>query len=165
MTSLSSILQTGLTALRASQSGLKIASQNIANANTPGYVRTEISFAPLTQLGAGSGVAAGDVSRAADRFLATASYMAQAAQGAAGARADILARAQAGFGDPSGEASLFATFDRVWRAMTELGVDPSSTLRRDDAVSSLKALFADISRSAQEVQSLIAEADERIADK
>lgn len=164
MSSLSSILRTGLTALQASQNGLKIASQNIANANTPGYVRTEINFSPLTNLGAGAGIDSGTISRAADRFLATAAYMAEAARGASQARAELLARAQASFGDPSTDSSVFAAFDRVWDTFTELGVDPSSSLRRDDAVSSLQTLYAEIRRTAEDVQILIAESDERIGD-
>ena len=78
-------------------------SQNIANANTPGYVRTEVQLAPRTILGPGAGVDVTGIQRAADRFLATASYIADAAHGSASARADILARAQSSFGDPASD--------------------------------------------------------------
>lgn len=165
MTSLSTIFRTALTGLHASQTGLQVAAQNVANVNTPGYVRTEVQFTPLTQFGNGAGVDDGVVQRAANRFLATASHMAEAAQGRAGARSELLARAQASFGDPSSETSLFATFERVWPAFTSLGVDPSSTLRRDEAVASLSALYSEVRRTAQDVQVLIGEADERVGDK
>jgi flagellar hook-associated protein 1 FlgK len=161
MSGLGSVLLSGLSALRASQTGMGVASQNIANANTPGYVRAELTISPSS---AGSGVEIGDVRRAADRFLATASFIAEASNGAASARADILSRAQASFGDPTGDTSMFAALDRFWAGLAEISVDPSSTLRRDDAVSALQETFAEVRRVGDAIQSLISEADQRIGE-
>lgn len=162
--SINSVLLTGLSAMRASQQGLATTSQNIANANTPGYVRTEVNLAPRTQYGASGGVEVASIKRAADRFLATASYLAQGAAGASAARYDILARAQSTFGDPNSDSSVFATLDSFWSSLTEISADPSSTLRRDDAVSTLQAMFTQVHRIGQDLQGLIAESDQRIGD-
>lgn len=162
--SLSGILLSGLSGLRAAQTGVSTVSQNIANANTPGYVRAEVVLAPNTQIGIGGGVEIQGVRRAADRFLATASYIAEAARGSAAARADILSRAQENFGDPSSSTSMFAALDEFWSALTELGLDPSSQLRRSDAVSALQATFAEVQRIGGALQDLTAEADQRIAE-
>jgi flagellar hook-associated protein 1 FlgK len=162
--SLSTVLLAGLSGLRAAQTAMGVTSNNIANANTPGYVRTDVTLAPRTQLGAGGGVEVAGVQRAADRFLATASYIANAANGAGSVRGDLLARAQSNFGDPASDTSMFATLDEFWSALTELGVDPSSTLRRVDAVSTLQSTYSEIHRIGQSLQDLIAEADQRIGD-
>ncbi|GAM97820.1 flagellar hook-associated protein FlgK [alpha proteobacterium U9-1i] len=164
MTSLNSVLLTGLSAIRASQAGLGVASQNIANANTPGYVRTELTLAPRTQQGPGAGVEVTSIRRAADRFLATAAYISNATYGSANVRADLLARAQSSFGDPNSDTTMFATLDQFWSAMTEIGVDPASTLRRDEAVSALQSTYSETRRVGESIQSLIAEADQRISD-
>jgi len=164
MVGLTSVLLSGLSGLRAAQTGLGVTSNNIANANTPGYVRTTMTLAPRTQLGLGAGVEVTSIQRAADRFLATASYIANAAQGASSARADILSRAQSSFGDPAGDTSMFASLDNFWSTLTELGVDPSSTLRRVDAVSTLQSTYSEIHRIGESLQDLIAEADQRIGD-
>ncbi len=164
MTGLNSILLTGLSGMRASQSAMRVTSQNIANANTPGYVRTDLTLQPSSNLGGGAGVEIAGIQRAADRFLATASYIAQAAQGASQARSDILARAQAAFGDPTSDTSMFATLDDFWSALTQIGVDPASTLRRDDAVSALQATYGEVRRIGDSIQSMIGEADQRIGD-
>jgi flagellar hook-associated protein 1 FlgK len=164
MVGLTSVLLSGLSGLRAAQTSLGVTSNNIANANTPGYVRTEVTLAPRSQLGAGAGVEVTGIQRAADRFLATASYIAQAARGSSAVRADILARAQSNFGDPASDTSMFATLDDFWSALTEISVDPSSTLRRVDAVSSLQSTYSEIHRIGQSLQDLIAEADQRISD-
>src|SRR5690349_20537315 len=124
--SFGSVLLSGRSGLRASQTAMSVVSQNIANANTTGYVRTEVELAPRTQYGPGAGVDVTCVRRAADCFLATAGYIAGAAHGAATARADLLARAQSSFGDPASDTSMFAMLDDFWSSLTELGVDPSS---------------------------------------
>ena len=164
MVGLTSVLLSGLSGLRAAQTGVATVSQNIANANTPGYVRTEMILAPRTQIGAGAGVEITGVKRAADRFLATASYIAASAASSASARADLLSRAQQSFGDPSQASSMFGTVDEFWSALTALGVDPSSSLRRADAVSALQATYAEVQRVGGSLQNLISEADQRIGD-
>ncbi len=161
---ISSVLLTGLSGLRAAQTGISTVSNNIANANTPGYVRTEVTLSPLTHAGAGAGVKVSAIQRAADRFLAAASYLAEGARGAAAARADLLSRAQEHFGDPAADTSLFASLDTFWSALTEISVDPSSALRRGDAISALQTTYAEIQRIGTAIQDLIAEADQRIAD-
>src|SRR5690606_17762832 len=99
-----------------------------------------------------------------DRFLATASYIAASAAGSASARADLLSRAQQSFGDPSSASSMFGMVDEYWSALTELGVDPASSLRRADAVSALQATYSEIHRIGDSLQQLISEADQRIGD-
>jgi flagellar hook-associated protein 1 FlgK len=164
MVGLTQVLLAGLSGLRASQTGLGVVSQNIANANTPGYVRTEVTLTPRSNLGAGAGVQVDGIKRAADRFLSTASYIASAASGAASVRADILERAQSHFGDPAGNASMFAMLDDFWSSLTELGVDPASALRRSDAVHNLESLFTEVQRIGESLQNLTVEADQRISD-
>jgi flagellar hook-associated protein 1 FlgK len=162
--SISAVFLSGLTGLRAAQTGLKAVTQNIANANTPGYVRTEVMLSAPTGIGLGGGVEVTGIRRAADRFLATASYLAEAARGASAARADILDRAQLAFGDPNSGSTIFSSLDSFWSALTELGVDPASSLRRNDAVSALASTFDEVQRVGASLQGLISEADERIAE-
>lgn len=161
---ISTVLLTGLSAMRATQTGLGVVSNNIANTNTVGYVRTEVTLAPRTELGAGAGVSVSSIQRAADRFLATASYIAEAAKGSASVRSDILARAQSSFGDPAADTSMFAALDEFWSALTQIGVDPSSALRRGDAISALESMYSEVHRIGQSMQDLITEADQRIGD-
>ncbi|MBY0565608.1 MAG: flagellar hook-associated protein FlgK [Hyphomonadaceae bacterium] len=164
MPGLSTVLLSGLSGLRAAQTSLGVASQNIANANTPGYVRGETVLAPRSGLGDGGGVQVVEIRRAADRFLAAASHIAQAKQGSAAVRADLLDRAQTTFGDPASDTSLFATLDGIWTSLTQLGADPSSQLRRSDVVSALEVMFEEIERAGVSLQSIAGEADRRIGD-
>ena len=51
MTSLNSVLLSGLSGLRAAQTAIGVASQNVTNANTPGYVRTEVTSVAAHAIG------------------------------------------------------------------------------------------------------------------
>jgi len=163
MTGLNTALLAGLSGMRTSQTGLRVASQNIANANTPGYVRTEVHLQGAT-LNLGGGVQVSSISRAANQFLARASYLAEAAVGAASARSEVLDRAQGAFGDPTGETTLFNTLDSVWSSLTEVAVDPSSTLRRSEVITTLESTFTELRKVASDIQALIAETDQRISE-
>ena len=73
--SLNSTLDIGVAALGASAYGLQVAGQNIANVNTPGYVREQLllSTAPpelVGELVLGRGVQVDGVVQVIDRFLA-----------------------------------------------------------------------------------------------
>lgn len=164
MTGLSAMFLSGLSGLRTAQTGLSVVSKNIANANTPGYVRTEITLAPQTLIGSGGGVDVASVRRAADRFLAAASYFAEASRGASTVRAGLLERAQSAFGDPASGSTMFALLDQFWTSVAEISVDPSAALRRMDTISALQSTYSEVQRIGESIQTLITEADQRIAD-
>ncbi len=72
--SLFSSIQLANNALRAMQIGLQVTGQNIANANTPGYIREEVVFSPartqrIGNLLLGLGVEVEGVIQKIDRFL------------------------------------------------------------------------------------------------
>lgn len=163
--SLTGTIQSSLTALRVSQAGLRIASENIANANTPGYARAEPQLQARVVDGLGRGVEVSRVQRAADRFLTEASFAARGQEGAQAVRADLLGRAQTVFGDPSGETSLFAGLDRAMAGLQALQTDPSSSLRRSQAVDDVGAFFSDLQRASTQVSALILEADQLISEQ
>ncbi len=67
--SLSDILGSALSGLNAAQAGLRSASNNIANVNTPGYARERVPLETGVTAGRVSGVRALEAMRVADRFL------------------------------------------------------------------------------------------------
>ncbi len=72
--SLFSAIQVGASALQATQVGLQVAGQNIANASTPGYIREEavLSPGPTQQVGAlleGTGVEVQGITQDVNEFL------------------------------------------------------------------------------------------------
>lgn len=160
---LTSIIQNGLSGLQASQAGLRVASQNITNADTPGYVRAGVEVQQRLIGGRGAGVEIAAIQRAADRFLAAASLTATSVQTSANVRAGLLDRAQSIFGDPSSDASTFGAVNRMFASLTSWSTDPTSAVRASQAVNDLSSLFTTLRRGASDLEALRVEADQRIA--
>ena len=73
--SLTATLKTASSGLNAAQASLRAVSDNIANVNTPGYVRKAVNQQPLVVNGVGQGVKIDGVQRITDQYLQTASRM------------------------------------------------------------------------------------------
>src|SRR3954471_117932 len=106
--SLNGIMGSAVSGLQAAQTGLRSVSDNIANVDTPGYIRKLVDQHSTVNGGVGSGVSVTQVRLAADRFLQAASLSASANRGQAGAEAAMWDQAQGLFGDPSENTSFFS---------------------------------------------------------
>ena len=101
--SLNSILNIATSGLATAQTQLRVVSDNVANVNTPGYVRKIAEQSSLTTEGVGSGVAVTRIRLATDRFLQAASLNAGAEASRQGVRYELYDRIQTLFGDPGGD--------------------------------------------------------------
>src|SRR5712691_10424157 len=98
--SLTQALNTAVSGLRAAQTGLSIVSSNVANAETPGYVRK-------TSAGEGGvGVAVAAINRQLDRFVQRQMRVESSGASYADLRAQFYDRLQGIYGVP-GSASSF----------------------------------------------------------
>ena len=136
-------LQISLTGIRAAQSGLDIASNNIANAGTPGYTRQRIdlvSRAPWQSVSGpiGQGVDVAAISRMRDISLDGRVRVTSAAAGYASVRADLLGKTEDMLGEPDAgiQQSMLGMFD----AFDELALDPSNLALRENLVAALDSL-------------------------
>ena len=161
--SLSAIMSSANSGLMAAQTGLRTVSDNIANINTPGYVRKVVNQSQLVSAGLGVGVNIDSIQRAADQFLQRASLTARAASAEAGVIADNLDRAQALFGDPSASSSFFSRLDEIYAAFSSTGTDSSSSIRRGQAIDNVTDFLGEADRIASSLQAMGKEADTRIA--
>lgn len=161
--SLTSILSSANSGLMAAQTGLRTVSDNIANINTPGYVRKVIDQAPLVSGGMGAGVNVTQIRRATDQFLQRASLTATASAAEAGVIATAMDRAQALFGNPGDSSSFFARLDDVYAAFTAASTDSASSIRRDQAIDRVTDFLSEASRISTTLQSMSVEADTQIA--
>ncbi|CAN5263693.1 flagellar hook-associated protein FlgK [soil metagenome] len=160
--SLTSIMSTATSGLLAAQTGLRTVSDNIANVNTPGYVRKVINQVSLVTLGAGSGVDVIGINRVVDKYLQSASLGAASTAGRASIMADLSDRVQSLFGDPSTSDSFFSRLDQAYSEFAALGNDPSSTLQRSETIGTLQNFFDESTRIAGSLSDLQGEADTKL---
>ena len=157
--SLSGIFGAGLSGLQASQTGMRVVSQNVANVNTAGYARAQVQFETSVQ-----GVSVSAVTRAADRFLTAASLNAASSIGGGTVLTDLLDRAQSLFGDPTDTSSLFGSLGSMFTSFDELASDPSNSLRKTSAANTAQQLLTQMRSVGSQLENLRLEADQRLAD-
>lgn len=121
-------------ALLTHQTALQTISQNIANAETPGYTRQEAVLVANTPVrlpygNVGTGVRVETIIRKRD-ILLDETYRASAGQaGNAEMRRDLLSQMEGIFGEPS-DAGMTNALDQFWNAWSDLASNPGSSSAR-----------------------------------
>ncbi|MFG0283656.1 MAG: flagellar hook-associated protein FlgK [Phycisphaerales bacterium JB039] len=132
---LTSALQIGHSALTASQIGIQLTGQNMANAATPGYSRQLIGLAPargdqsILGLSIGSGVQIRGIQRAVDAALVDRLRAGVSSEHAAGRRLDLLSQVESTLNELTGEdiSSELSAFFNSWSERASL-TDSSATV-------------------------------------
>ena len=141
-------LYTGLSGIRASQTGIDTVSHNVANANTPGYTRQRVELTPAHSYQSpagkiGTGVQVEDIHRLRDQFLDDRFRAAVADGEQAGVRADFLSSLEELTGEPDEGVSM--RLDRLWDAMETWSNDPDDNASRTQVLTEI-ASVAEASR-------------------
>ncbi len=155
--SLSSILLNANSGLQTAQTQLRTVSDNVANVNTPGYIRKVADQTALVTGGQGSGVTIAQIRNATDQFLQATSLNASAQSGQSSILSSILDQAQGLFGDPSTSGSYFSTLDNVFSAFSSLASNPT-TAGQTQALSQVTTFFnqsASLSASLNQLSSQV----------
>jgi flagellar hook-associated protein 1 FlgK len=161
--SLTSIISAANSGLQVAQAQIRIVSDNVANVNTPGYVRKTAEQRSMSVEGVGSGVEISRIRLATDRFLQAATLTASADSSRAGVRYELLDKTQSLFGDPTGDGGFFALADKVFAAFNITAEDPLSSPRRQEAIVYAKALLDEAARVSGGIEDARLDADTRIA--
>jgi len=152
--SLTVTMKTATSGLVAAQTALRTVSDNIANVNTPGYVRKAVDQAQLVVNGRGMGVEISGIKRVTDQYLQLATLTA----GSDASRWEVVSQymdnAQSLFGDPSGDSFFFTRLDEIWTAFSAAADDPSSSLLRGQAVSTMEDFLSEAGRINNQVSEL-----------
>ncbi|BDW98920.1 flagellar hook-associated protein FlgK [Maricaulis maris] len=160
--SLSGILGNALSGLQASQSGLRAASNNVANVNTPGYARTIASVEARNVGGVAMGVQVNGIVRIVDRHLQLTSLRSISEASMAEARAGALDRMQSQFGNLDDSGSIFARLNSAFAGLSQASVDPTLSVSRLSAAADLDGFFNEAERLSTEIRAQRLEADSKI---
>ncbi len=160
--SLTSIMNIATTGLQAAQTQLRVTSDNIANVNTPGYVRKIADQSAAVTEGYGAGVDVSRVRLATSRFLQAASLSATSDAASQTVSYELYDQIKTQFGDPSGDGGYLADIDRLFASYATLAESPTSSAARQDTVYKTQALFNEAANIAAQIQSARQEADTRL---
>lgn len=160
--SLAVSLNNALTGLNVSQQALSVLSQNIANANTPGYSRQVLNQAPVFINGVGSGVKIDDITRKVDEYLRDAVQDQSATLGKNDATQTFTDRIQVLLGQPGSGNSIVAGIEGFFNNLQSLAETPEVGSFRVNAVNGAVSLARQLSDLASQLQDLRYEADRQI---
>ncbi|KAA5802183.1 flagellar hook-associated protein FlgK [Alkalicaulis satelles] len=160
--SLNGIIGSALSGLQAAQLGMRTSSNNVANVNTPGYARSELSQTSRSSGGMGAGVMVHGIQRVSDIYLTGAAMRAASDAAASKALAASLDRLQSQFGATDDPGSLFGRMNQIMASLGAAAADSADRVSRLSAASDIQSFFDEASRLSAEVRTMRDEADQRI---
>lgn len=164
--SLFSSIQLANNALRAQQIGLQVVGQNIANANTPGYIREEVRLAPAAtqQLGGlllGMGVQVVSVNQKIDQFLEERLRQATADQTGSDVQKQTYLQLEALINELS-DTDLSSSLNNFFDSVSEVLNKPDDVSTRNLAVLQGATLAQDISRLSARARQQRSDLNDRV---
>jgi flagellar hook-associated protein 1 len=162
MSDLLSLLSLGSAAIAAQNTGISVAANNVANANTEGYSRQRVDLASLEAAPLVGGVRSGSPDRLADNLLSGRIQTSAGSLAMARAFADALAELEAGLA--SGGATIDEQLGRMFSRISEASAGPTDAIAREAVVAAARDLVAGIQRRAADLAALRKETDARIRD-
>jgi len=152
--SLNTTLRSATSGLMAAQIGLRATSDNVANVNTPGYVRKVVDQQQQVAAGTGNGVTVSGISRVTDSYLEKVAMTASSDSARWATVSTYLDNAQSLFGDPSSTTGYFTQLDKVWSAFSAVANDPTSSVLRAQSIASVQDFLSETTRINDQVADL-----------
>jgi flagellar hook-associated protein 1 len=161
---LSQALVTAVTGLRAAQTGLSIVSSNVANAETPGYVRKSAIQVTTAAGDTGVGVNVAGIKRQLDQFVQRQMRVESSGANYADVRAQFYERLQGVYGTPGSDSALETVFNNFTTSLQALSTSPDSTSARSAVLSSAQVLTQQLNGMTSDIQGLRSDAELGLTD-
>ncbi|ARQ00788.1 flagellar hook-associated protein FlgK [Pseudorhodoplanes sinuspersici] len=162
--SLSQALNTSVAGLKVAQTGLSVIASNVANAETPGYVRKTLHQSAVSIGAAGVSVRTESINRELDAYLQR-QLRTEAAGGAyASLRADFYSQLQRIYGDPGAEATLETSYSNFTTALQGLSTSPDAPAARSAVISAAQVLAQQLNSMSTAIQGMRSDAELGLSD-
>lgn len=161
---ISAIINNSLTGLFTSQAALRTITDNVSNVNTEGYARKVVRLDPKLTGAQGAGVEISGIERVVDKFLVKSTYETQGNAARYELENTFHSRMQALLGRPDVNSSLSGKINDVFNSMSELALNPLSTILKESVVSRIDAFGDEIGMLAENIQVMRLDASTQIAE-
>lgn len=160
-----SVIGNGLSALLAAQRALQTTSNNIANANTEGYVRQRVDFVerpgtPLANFTVGQGVSVAGITRIYDQFLTGQLQSSTSSEQRQNVYSSYATRLDAVLGNP--DTGITSALQRFFDQVEAVGRDPTSIAMRQQLILEGESLATRFAQLDGQVASLTTEVNGRL---
>ncbi len=161
--SLNTALSIAMAGLRANQAALSLVSSNVANAETPGYIRKTANQVAVNA-GDGSSVRNIGVNRELDQYILAQLRTEMSGAGYASLKSNYLQQMQSLYGNPGSVGSLEYSFNALTAAVQALSTSADSSSARTGVINAAKTLAQQLNSMTQGVQNLRGAAENGIKD-
>src|SRR5262245_7373073 len=162
--SLTQALATAVSGLRVNQAGLSIVAANVANAETPGWVRKTATQIPVVAGKVGTGVRISAINRELDQFIQRQMRVESSGASYAGLRAEFYDRLQTIYGQPGAASTLETAYNEFMSSLQVLTTNPEMASARSGVINSAQVLAQQLNRMTGDIQSLRGDAELGLAD-
>ncbi len=157
--SLSQALSIAMSGLRANQLALSLTSSNVANSDTPGYIRKTVNQIQTSSGSIGAGVSVTGVNRELDLYLQQQIRTEQSGASYADLRSSILSSLQSIYGTPGGTGTLETAFNSLVTAVQGLSTSSDSQSARIGVLNAAQSLTQQLNSMSAGIQSLRSQAE------
>lgn len=150
--------------LRANQASMTLVSSNVANAETPGYVRKTTDQVVTNAGSTGSGVQVNGVNRELDEYIQAQLRTETSGASYATLKSTYLQQLQSLYGDPNSTGTLENAFNSLTAAVQALGTSPDSTSARIGVINAAQVLTSQLNSMSTGIQTMRGAAETGISD-
>jgi flagellar hook-associated protein 1 FlgK len=162
--SLSNALSIAMSGLRANQAAMSLVSSNVANAETPGYVRKTLNQITTNSGAYGTDVRTIGVNRELDQYIQAQLRTETSGAGYASLRSNFLQQLQSLYGNPGSVGTLEDAFNKLTTAVQALSTSADSQSARIGVVNAANVLASQLNSMTQGIQTLRGAAENGIGD-
>lgn len=157
-------LSAAVSGLRVTQSNLALVASNIANAETPGYVRKSASQVANASGDVTIGVRLSSISRELDAYLQRQLRTETSGGAYASTRADYFQRLQGILGQPGDNNALESVFNSFATALQSLSTSPDSGTTRYGVLTAAQTLAQHLNGMTADIQGMRSDAELALSD-
>lgn len=152
--SLSQALSAAISGLKVNQSGLALVAANVANADTPGYIRKTVTQVATAGNGTGISVYMSGVQRELDTYVQSQLRTENSGASYATTRSQALTQLQDVYGTPGSANTLESVYNTFTNALQALQSSPDDSAARSAVMSAAQLLTQQLNQSSNSIQAL-----------
>lgn len=162
--SLGQAIGAAMSGLRVTQTSLSIVAGNVANADTPGYVRKTALQVAVAAGDTGVSARITGIDREIDLFVQRQLRSETSGATYAATRAQFYDRLQRIYGEPGSDSAIDTLFNKFTTALQGLSTSPDSPALRNSVLAAAQVLAQQLNGMSEAIQSLRTDAELGLAD-
>lgn len=157
--SLSQALSAAIAGLKVNQSSLALVAANVANADTPGYVRKTVNQVAVAGNNTGISVNISAIQRELDTYVQRQLRVENSGASYADMRAQMYQQLQDVYGQPGSSNTLESVYNNFTTSLQALSSSPDDPAARSSVVSTAQLLTQQLNQMSSSIQGLRGDAE------